>query len=67
MLRLTQVLRYGAAISAVLGVSLLADCALAQRSPPGGNSWATPDLQAASIEFSLLQQYDDLGTAGSRR
>jgi hypothetical protein len=35
--------------------------------PPGGSDWAKPDLKAASLEFSLLQRYDVLGTKGRVR
>jgi hypothetical protein len=38
-----------------------------QGAPKGSSSWAQPDLQAASLEFSLLQQYDGLGTKGRVR
>ena len=38
-----------------------------QGAPPGGSSWTIPDLKAASIEFTLLQQYDSLGTKGRVR
>ena len=60
MLRLTQVLRCGATVSAVLGVSLLANRCLAQKSPPGGGDWgiAPAYLAADRIEFRLDQKYD---------
>jgi hypothetical protein len=57
-----------AASAAVLAMSVLSvSPAAAQNPPPGGSGWAIPDLKAASLEFTLLQQYDGLGTKGRVR
>ena len=54
-----------AAVLAMVGIAV--SSASAKDPPPGGSSWAIPDLQAASIEFTLVQQYDGLGTKGRVR
>lgn len=57
-----------AATAAVLMIVAFAVSPVSAKDPPpGGSDWAKPDLKAASLEFSLLQRYDVLGTKGRVR